>query len=45
MSYKLASAVAGFVLSLLMDSANANPVTIQLQEDGVNGGAITTVAT
>ena len=45
MSYKLASAVAGFVLSLLMDTANANPVTIQLQEDGVNGGAITTVAT
>jgi len=45
MSYKLALAGAGLALSLLMDSANANTVTIQLQEDGVNGGAITTVAT
>jgi hypothetical protein len=27
-----------------MHDAIANPVTIQLQEDGVNGGAITTVA-
>jgi hypothetical protein len=45
MSYKLALAGAGLALSLLMDSANANTVTIQLQQDGVNGGAITTVAT
>jgi hypothetical protein len=45
MSYKLAFAAAGFALSLLMDSANANTVTIKLQEDGVNGGAITTVET
>jgi hypothetical protein len=40
-----ALAVAGLALSLSMGGANANTVTIQLQEDGVNGGAITTVAT
>jgi hypothetical protein len=45
MSYKLALAGAGLALSLLMDSANANTVTIELQEAGVNGGAITPVAT
>jgi hypothetical protein len=45
MSYKLALAGAGLALSLSMDGANANLVTIKLQEDGVNGGAITTVAT
>jgi len=45
MSYKLALAGAGLALSLLTDGANANTVTIELQEAGVNGGAITTVAT
>jgi len=45
MSYKSALAGAGLALSLLMDAANANTVTIELQEAGVNGGAITTVAT
>src|SRR4029077_8957846 len=40
-----ALAIAGLALSLSMGGANANTVTIQLQEDGVNGGAITTVAT
>jgi hypothetical protein len=47
MSYKLALAGAGLALSLLMDVANADGVTITigLQEAGVNGGAITTVAT
>ena len=41
----LGAAVAGLALSFLMNGANADTVTIQLQEAGVNGGAITTVAT
>jgi hypothetical protein len=50
MKSKLSAALAalsiiGFASSLLMHDAIANTVTIQLQEDGVNGGAITTVAT
>jgi len=45
MSYKSALVGAGLALSLSMGGANANPVTVQLQEDGVNGDAITTVAT
>jgi hypothetical protein len=40
-----AFSIIGLASSLLMHDAIANPVTIQLQEDGVNGGAITTVAT
>jgi hypothetical protein len=50
MKSKLSAAFAAFSIiglasSLLAHDANAIPVTIQLQEDGVNGGAITTVAT
>ena len=49
MSYKLTLAVAGLALSSLINGTNANAdavtVTIALQEAGVNGGAITTVAT
>jgi hypothetical protein len=50
MKSKLSAALAAFSIiglasSLSMHNAHANPVTIQLQEDGVNGGAITTVAT
>jgi hypothetical protein len=50
MKSKLSAALAAFSIiglasSLLMHDAIANPITIQLQEDGVNGGAITTVAT
>jgi hypothetical protein len=49
MKSKLSAARTAFSIialasSLLMHDAIANPVTIQLQEDGVNGGAITTVA-
>jgi hypothetical protein len=40
-----ALAAAAYVLWLSIECANANTVTIQLQEAGVNGGAITTVAT
>jgi hypothetical protein len=47
MKSKLSAAFAAFLViglasSLSMHDASANPVTIQLQEDGVNGGAITT---
>ena len=50
MKSKLSAALAafsiiGFASLLLIHDAIANPVTISLQEDGVNGGAITTVAT
>ena len=50
MKSKLSAALAafsiiGFASLLLRHDAIANPVTISLQEDGVNGGAITTVAT
>ncbi len=33
-----AFSIIGLASSLLMHDAIANPVTIQLQEDGVNGG-------